>query len=191
MLHNQLLRKLQNDKNRSSHWKKFLENTHSWNFSVVVSRNGGFCLTSNGNLQNHTISRLLEECYLYTSMRKLITKICWIILLLYLLFFNANTELKQQSRAIIREKPTSCMQKKTITKSLKPVFYYNNSSATHRLILSGDIKTNSGLANRDNQQTKPKESTNKLQEVDVYSLQKLGAITMLHLESYPYHKKLS
>ena len=83
------------------------------------------------------------------------------------------------------------MQKKTITKSLKPVFYYNNSSATHRLILSGDIKTNSGLANRDNQQTKPKESTNKLQEVDVYSLQKLGAIIMLHLESYPYHKKLS
>ena len=89
-------------------------------------------------------------------MGKPITKVCWIILLLYLLFFNANTELKQLSRAIIREKPTPCMQKRTIRKSSKPVLYYNNSSATHRLILSGDTETNPGPANRDNQQTKPK-----------------------------------
>ena len=113
-------------------------------------------LTSIGNLQNYTISRLLEDCYLCTSMGKLITKACYIILLLYLLFFNANTELKQQSRAIIREKRTPCVQKRTIRKSSKPVLYYNNSSATHRIILSGDIKTNPGPANRDNVQTKPK-----------------------------------
>ena len=69
--------------------------------------------------------------------------------------FNANTELKQQSRAIIREKSAPCMQKGTIRKSSKPVLYYNNSSATHRLILSGDIKINPGPANRDNQRTKP------------------------------------
>ena len=81
-------------------------------------------------------------------MGKLITKACWIILLLYLLFFNANTELKQQSRAIIREKVTLCMQKRTIRKLSKPVLYYNNSSATHRLILSGDNETNTGSANR-------------------------------------------
>ena len=55
-------------------------------------------LTSIGNLQNYTISRLLPACYLCTSMGTLIAKACWIILLLYLLFFNANTELKQQSR---------------------------------------------------------------------------------------------
>ena len=111
---------------------------------------------STGNLQNYTISRLLQDCYLCTSMGKLITKACWIILLLYLLFFNANAEVEQQSRAIIREKPTPCMQKRTIKKSSKPVLYYNNSSATHRLILSGDIETNPWPTNRDNQQTKPK-----------------------------------
>ena len=111
---------------------------------------------STGNLQNYTISRLLQDCYLCTSMGKLITKACWIILLLYLLFFNANAEVEQQSRAIIREKPTPCMQKRTIKKSSKPVLYYNNSSATHRLILFGDIETNRGPANCDNHQTKPK-----------------------------------
>ena len=109
-----------------------------------------------GNLQNYTISRLLEDCYLCTSMGKLIRKACWIILLLYLLFFNASTEVEPRSRAIIREKPTPCMQKRTIRKSSKPVLYYNNSSATYRLILSMDIETNPGLANRDKQQTKPK-----------------------------------
>ena len=113
-------------------------------------------LTSMGNLQNYTISRLLEDFYLCTSIEKLITKARWIIQLLYLLFFNANTEEEQQSRAIIREKPTPCMQKRTIRKSSKPVLYYSNSSATHRLILSGDIETYHGPANRDNQQTKPK-----------------------------------
>ena len=113
-------------------------------------------LTFIGNLQNYTISRLLEDCYLCTSMRKRIMKACWIVLLLYLQFFNANREVEQQSRAIIREKPTPCMQKRTIRKSSKPVLYYNNSSATHRLILSGDIETHPGPANRDNQQTKPK-----------------------------------
>ena len=126
-------------------------------FTVVVSRNGRFFLTSIGNLQNYTISRLLEDCYLCTSMRKLITKAWWIILLLYLLFFNANNAkitLKQQSRAIIREKRTTCTQKRTIRKSLKPVLYYNNSSATH--ILSGDIETNPGPTNSYNQQTKPR-----------------------------------
>ena len=133
-------------------------------------------------------------------MGKLITKACWIILLLYLLFFNANTELKQQSRAIIREKRTPCMQKRTIRKLSKPVLYYNSSSATHRLILSGNIETHPGPANRDNQQTKPKsdrlpssacELCNKLQEVVAYSLRKLCAFTMLHPESHPFHKKLS
>ena len=48
------------------------------------------------------------------------------------------------------------MQKRTIRKSSKPVLYYNNSSATYRLILSMDIETNPGPANRDKQQTKPK-----------------------------------
>ena len=112
-------------------------------------------LTSIGNLQNYTISRLLEDCYLCTSMGKLIRKACWIILLLYLLFLNASTEVEPRSRAIIREKPTPCMQKRTIRKSSKPVLYYN-SSATHRLILSRVIKKYPGPANRDNQQTKPK-----------------------------------
>ena len=69
--------------------------------------------------------------------------------------FTQRTEVEQQSRAIIREKPTLCMQKRNIRKQSKPVLYYNR-SATHRLILSGDIETNPGPANRDNQQTKPK-----------------------------------
>ena len=43
------------------------------------------------------------------------------------------------------------MQKRTISKSSKPALYYNNSSATHKLILSGDIETNPRLANRDKQ----------------------------------------
>ena len=91
-----------------------------------------------------------------TSMRKFITKVCQIILLIYLLFLDAKTEVEQQSRAIIREKPTPCMQKRTIIKSSKPVHYYNCSSATHRLILSGDTETNPVPAKCDNQQTKPK-----------------------------------
>ena len=33
------------------------------------------------------------------------------------------------------------------------------------------------------------DSTNKLQEVDVYSLQKFGEFKMLHSERYPYYKK--
>ena len=89
-------------------------------------------------------------------MRKRIMKACWIVLLLYLQFFNANREVEQQSRAIIREKPTPCMQKRTIIKSSKPVHYYNCSSATHRLILSGDTETNPVPAKCDHQQTKPK-----------------------------------
>ena len=72
------------------------------------------------------------------------------------IFLTADKELKQPSRAIIREKPTLCMQKKTIRKSSKPVFYYNKSSATHRLILSVDTETNPGQVYPDNQQTKPK-----------------------------------
>ena len=151
-----------------------------------------------------TISKLLEDCYLCTSMGKLITKACWIILLYIYYFSNRNTELEQQSRAITREKPTPGMQKRTIRKLSKPFLYYNNSSATYRLILSGHIETNPGPANRDNQQTKPdsdrlllstcdlcNKTVQKLQDVDVYSLLKLGAFTMLHTESYPYHKKLS
>ena len=123
---------------------------------------------------------------------------------LYLLFFNRNTELEQQSRAITREKPTPGMQKRTIRKLSKPFLYYNNGSATYRLILSGHIEANPGPANRDNQQTKPdsdrlllstcdlcNKTVQKLQDVDVYSLLKLRAFTMLHTESYPYHKKLS
>ena len=89
-------------------------------------------------------------------MGKLITKACWIILLLYLQLFNTNAEVERQFRAIIIEKPTPCMQRRTIRKSLKPVLCCKNSSAAHRLILSGDDETNPGLANRDNQQTKPK-----------------------------------
>ena len=70
--------------------------------------------------------------------------------------FNANVELKQESRAIIREKTTLCMQKRTIKKWSKPILCYSSSYTTHRLILSRDIETNPGLANCDNQQTKPK-----------------------------------
>ena len=92
-----------------------------------------------------TISKLLEDCYLCTSMGKLITKACWIILLYIYYFSNRNTELEQQSRAITREKPTPGMQKRTIRKLSKPFLYYNNSSATYRLILSGHIETNPGL----------------------------------------------
>ena len=66
---------------------------------------------------------------------------------LYLLFFNRNTELEQQFRAITREKPTPGMQKRTIRKLSKPFLYYNNSSAKYRLILSGNIETNPGLPN--------------------------------------------
>ena len=89
-------------------------------------------------------------------MGKLITKACWIILVLYLLFFNANAELKQQSKVVITEKPTPCMQKRTIRKSSKPVLYYNSSSSAHGLIMLGDIETNPGPANRDKYQTKLK-----------------------------------
>ena len=78
-------------------------------------------MTSMRNLQNYTISRQLEACYLCTSMGKLITKTCWIILLLYLLFFIVNKELKQPSRAIIREKTMLCMQERAIRKSSKSV----------------------------------------------------------------------
>lgn len=66
-------------------------------------------------------------------------------------FFTANKELKQPSGVIIREKPTLCTQKKTIRKSSKPVLYYSNKSATHRLILSEDIEKNRGPVNPDNQ----------------------------------------
>ena len=113
-------------------------------------------MTSIRNLQNYTISRLLETCYLCTSMGKLITKTCWMILLLYLLFFIANKELKQPFRTIIREKSMLFMQKRTIRKSSKLVLYYNNRSATHRLILPGDIETNPGPGTPNNHQTKPK-----------------------------------
>ena len=41
-------------------------------------------------------------------------------------------------------------------KIIKTRLYNNNSSATHRLILSGDIETNPGPVTPDNQQTKPK-----------------------------------
>ena len=60
-------------------------------------------LTFIRNLRKYIISRLLEACYLCTSMGKPITKTCWINLLLCLLFFTANKELKQPYRAIIRE----------------------------------------------------------------------------------------
>ena len=124
---------------------------------------------------------------------------------LYLLFFNRNTELEQQSRAITREKPTPGMQKRTIRKLSKPFLYYNNSSATYRLILSGHIETNPGppivITSKTNQILTAyhclpvcdlcNKTVQKLQDVDVHSLLKLGAFTMLHTESYPYHKKLS
>ena len=118
-----------------------------------------------------TISRLLDDFHLCTSMGKLITKACWIILLLYLLFFNTNTKLEQQSRAITREKPTPGTQKRTIRKSSKPILYYNNSSATHRLILSGHIETNPGPANRDTQHTKPKSDRLPLSTCDLCNWQ--------------------
>ena len=122
----------------------------------MVSCSERLFLTFIRNLQNYSISRLLEACYLFTNMENLLRKHCWIILLLFFLFFTAKKELKQPSRAIIREKPTLCMKKKTIRKSSKPVLYYNNCSATHRLTLSGDIQTNPGPVNSDNLQTKPK-----------------------------------
>ena len=149
-------------------------------------------LTSIGNLKNCTISRLLEDCYLCTSMGKLITKACWIILLLYLLF-NAKAEVERQSRAIIREKPTPCMQKRTIRKSSKPVLYYSNSSATHRLILSGDIETYHGPANRDNQQTKPKSDRlrsstcdlcNKKVQINSKKLMCIHCKSLVHLQCF-------
>ena len=51
-------------------------------------------LKSIGNFQNYTTSRLLEAYYLCTSIGKRIMKVCGIILLPYLLFFNAYTEQK-------------------------------------------------------------------------------------------------
>ena len=79
-------------------------------------------------------------------MGERITNAYWKILVLYLLFFNANAELKQESRVIITEKPTLCMQKRTIRKSSKLVLYYNSSSDTQTLILSGATEANLGPA---------------------------------------------
>ena len=59
------------------------------------------------------------------------------------------------------------MQKRTIRKSSKPVIYYNKSSATHRLILSGDIETNPGPANCDNHPTKPKSDRQRSSTCDL------------------------
>lgn len=113
-------------------------------------------MTSIRNLQDYTISRLLEAYYFRTSMRKLITKTCCINLLLYLQFFNAHKELKQPYKAIIREKQTLCLQKRSIRESSKHVLYHSSSSASHGLILSGDPETNLGSVNPDNQHIKPK-----------------------------------
>ena len=162
-------------------------------------------LTSIGNRQNYTISRLLEDYYLCTNMGKLITEACWIILLLYLLLCNANTQLKQQSRAIIWEKQTPVIQKRTIRKLSKLGLYYNNSSATHRLILSGDIETNPGPANHDNQQTKPKsdrlasstcELCNKTVRINSKKLTCIHCKSLVHLQcstlkAIPIIKKFS
>ena len=111
--------------------------------NILFLTSGG---TSIGNLQNYTISRLLEACFLCISMRERIANAYWIILVLYLLFFNANTELKQQSRVIITEKPTLYMKKRTIRKSSKLGLYYNRSASTQTLILSGATETNLGPA---------------------------------------------
>ena len=91
-------------------WKKF------WGQRCGFTQRTSF-LTSIRSLQNYTISRLLQACYLCTSIRKLITKTCWINLVLYLLFFTATKELKQPSRVIIRQRSKLCMQKRTIKKS--------------------------------------------------------------------------
>ena len=135
-------------------WKKF------WGQCCGFTQRTSF-LTSIRSLQNYTISRLLQACYLCTSIRKLITKTCWINLVLYLLFFTETKELKQPSRVIIRQRSKLCMQKRTTRKSSKTVLYYNNISSTHRLVLPGGIETNPGMVNPDNQKTKPK--SNRLQ----------------------------
>ena len=70
--------------------------------------------------------------------------------------FTANKELKQPFSAIIRETPTLYILKRTIRKSSKSALCYNNSSTTHRLILSGNIETYPGPVNPDNQQVRPK-----------------------------------
>ena len=87
-------------------------------------------------------------------MRERITNAYWKILVLYLLFFNANAELKQESRVIITEKPTLCMQKRTIRKSSKLVLYYNSSSDTQTLILSGATEANLGPAYKNRNERK-------------------------------------
>ena len=114
-------------------------------------------LTSVRNLQNYTISRLLETCYLCTSMGKLITKICWINLFLYFLFFTANKELKLNSHLEPSLEENQCYYAEANhQKIIKTVLYYNNNTATQRLILSTDNETNPGPVNPDKQQTKPK-----------------------------------
>ena len=87
-------------------------------------------------------------------MGERITNAYWKILVLYLLFFNANAELKQESRVIITEKPTLCMQKRTIRKSSKLVLYYNSSSDTQTLILSGATEANLGPAYKNRNERK-------------------------------------
>ena len=83
------------------------------------------------------------------------------------------------------------MQKRTIRKSSKLVPYYNNSSATHRLILSGDTETNPGPANRDNQQTKPKSDRirssncdlcNKTVQINSKKLMCIHCKSLVHLQ---------
>ena len=71
--------------------------------SAVVSRNGRFFFNVHWKppkLYNFKAIRSLLFVHKYVIC---FTKACWIILLYIYYFFNANMELKQQSRAIIRE----------------------------------------------------------------------------------------
>ena len=97
----------------------------------MVSHNRSLFFASIRNLQNYTISRLLEAYYSSTSMGKVITKTSWVILFLYLLFLTANKELKQSSRALIREKPTLCMLKRSI-KNHENLFFITTAALLHK-----------------------------------------------------------
>ena len=76
---------------------------------------------------------------------------------------------------------------KIIGKSKEPVLYYNNCSATQRLISSDDMERNPGLAETDNPQIITKYDqfhTNKLAEIAMYPLQKLDAFAVFQIKIY-------
>ena len=84
------------------------------------------------------------------------------------------------------------MQKRPIRKSSKSALYYNSSSATHRLMLSGNIETNPGPMNPDNKHTKPKSDglpsstsqlCNKTVRINSKRLMSIHCRCFVHLQS--------